>query len=187
MPATVTTGYPIDIRNAGPGARPVKGWATRKDAVAALAKMRATGHNCDPDVQVHRAVGPLGFRFWVLGLPNHHDVTTALTTDDGRWVVGRFYGGSPCFCATPCREPHPVPWVALGDELLPATFTHVTDTVPHAGVQRERYRTKSNGSCGRWVRTDDSVARCTCGFRAYTSTRDEARARARAHLADLSA
>lgn len=58
---------------------------------------------------------------------------------------------------------------------------HVTKTVPDAYNCGERYRAKSNGSCGRWVRTDDSVAQCICGWTALEDTRAEARRSARAH------
>lgn len=57
---------------------------------------------------------------------------------------------------------------------------HKTRTVPDA-YQSERYVTKSNGSCGRFVRGDTSTALCSCGWKWHAGTRTEARAAARAH------
>ena len=49
----------------------------------------------------------------------------------------------------------------------------------------DRYRTKSNGSCGRYVGTYTYGWICSCGARAITgSTRDEARRDARWHRDD---
>jgi hypothetical protein len=97
---------------------------------------------------------------------------TWLMCGDCRWARGRMIG--TYWSAT---------WAPLppsGGGLIPATFTHLTRTV-QAASRHERYRTKSNGSAGRWVMTDDSVALCTCGWKAHADTRDEARWRARSH------
>lgn len=76
-------------------------------------------------------------------------------------------------------------WVAgeVNDDGTPKTAApvqHKTRTVMDA-YQDERYVTKSNGSCGRYVKSDTSVALCTCGWKYHAGTRDEARAQARVH------
>ncbi|MGV9840036.1 hypothetical protein ACWDUL_38385 [Nocardia niigatensis] len=45
----------------------------------------------------------------------------------------------------------------------------------------ERYKTKSNGSCGRWVDTTMAKAECVCGWSAYADDRPLARLKARTH------
>ncbi|MGX6604798.1 hypothetical protein ACWKSP_22120 [Micromonosporaceae bacterium Da 78-11] len=57
---------------------------------------------------------------------------------------------------------------------------HKTRTVLNA-FRGERYVTKSNGSCGRWVDNDDSVALCSCGWKWHAGSRAEARGAARVH------
>ena len=47
----------------------------------------------------------------------------------------------------------------------------------------ERYKTKSNGSCGRYVPTMCAKAECLCGWIAYAGDRTEARNSARHHRA----
>lgn len=76
-------------------------------------------------------------------------------------------------------------WVAgeLNDDGTPKAappVEHKTRTVLNA-CRGERYVTKSNGSCGRWVANDDSTALCTCGWKWNAATRDEARVAARGH------
>jgi hypothetical protein len=76
-------------------------------------------------------------------------------------------------------------WVAgeLNDDGSPKVtpvVEHKTRTVLDAH-QSERYVTKSNGSCGRFVRSDTSVALCSCGWKRHAGTREEARSAARAH------
>lgn len=76
-------------------------------------------------------------------------------------------------------------WVAgkLNDDGSPKVapvVEHKTRTVLDA-YQQERYVTKSNGSCGRFVRGDTSTALCSCGWKWNAGTREEARAAARGH------
>src|SRR5258706_12131531 len=164
----VTTGLTLDLRHVNH--YDVQGWGTKRAALAALAALRETGRNVDGEIEAHRAETHL-FRFWVLGRPDHFNGYTYLMTTDGGWVRGRLtdaYTGATL-------------WTRLAGEVEPAIITHATRTVPHTGARRERYKTKSNGSCGRWVTSDDSVAICTCGWEQYASTREEARARAPHH------
>jgi hypothetical protein len=160
-------------------------WFSKKDAAAALRALQARGLNVDPSIELHPTRGRFG-RGWVIGRPDHFNGVTYLMTDAGAWVMGRLTDATPCYCATPCRGGHAAPWADLRSELEPAPFTHVTRTVISAH-QTERYKTKSNGSCGRYVRSDNSVALCTCGWKAWESTRDDARVSARAHLRDVAA
>ncbi len=159
------------------------GYGTKRAARDALAALRAEGRNHERDIDIMPARTPLA-RLWVVARQDHHNGTTDLMRHDGTWLRGRLHDATPCFHATPCRDPHPAPWTRLAGDPQPATFAHVTRTVPDAANQRERFRTKSNGSCGRWVRTDESVALCTCGWKSYAATRDEARGAARAHRAN---
>lgn len=180
MTTTALTGFTLNLRRSGYASAGVGAWGTKTDALAALSKMRETGHNCDRHIEVHRAETYLS-RFWAIGRPDHFNGITYLMTGDGRWVPGRLFDTGPCCCPSRC-EGHPAPWVILdARQVEPATFEHVTRTVPDRHNQHERYKTKSNGSCGRWITTDDSIAICTCGERWYRSTRGEAQAAARAH------
>lgn len=166
----ITTGLTLDLRHAQHA--DVLGWATKRQALAVLATLRETGRNVDVEVQAHRAETYL-FRFWVLGRPDHYNGITYLMADDGAWVPGRLadiWDGA-------------TPWTRLAGATVPAPFTHVTRTVPDSANRHERYRTKSNGSCGRWVITDDSVALCTCGWKTWHPTRADAQAAARTHRA----
>jgi hypothetical protein len=168
------TGYTLDLRRAQHG--DVAGWATKKSALAALATLRASGLNTDRDIEVHRAETHL-FHFWIIGRPDHYNGVTYLMTRDGGWVAGRLtdvYSGA-------------TPWSNLGRPIEPAATAHVTRTVSGGGNQRERYKTKSNGACGRWVRSDDSIALCTCGWKRWASSRAEAQASARAHRTEAPA
>lgn len=185
MTATATpTGLPLDLRQARAHARGVATWATKGDALAALAALRKRGLNVGQDIESHPARLNLA-QAWVLALPDHYNGIAYLMTATGEWVPGRLSGdASPCFCPETCgRWAHLTPWAPLPRPTVPATFTHVTRAVPYHNRQ-ERYRTKSNGSCGRWVRGDDSVALCTCGWSSYSSTRDEARSAGRRHRAN---
>lgn len=146
-------------------------WSRKGDAVAALAALRQQGLNVEDCVRIHPARNRF-FRFWVIARPDALAEMTWLMRADGSWVRGRLYDG----WADATWEYQP----PADGTTIPATFTHVTRTVPHHGRQ-ERYVTKSNGSCGRWVRGDDSVALCTCGWKTYGSTRTEVRAAARLH------
>ncbi len=182
MPAPAT-GVSLDLR--GARTREVTGWGTKQAALAALAALRDAGWNLDPGIEVHRAETHL-WRFWVVGRPDHFNGVTYLMTDAGAWVAGRLTDASPCWHATPCRGGHLAPWKRLDRPIEPATFEHVTRTVPDSANRRERHRTKSNGSCGRWVITDDSVAVCVCGWKRWESTRAEARLAARHHREEMS-
>jgi hypothetical protein len=167
---TITTGITLDLRRAQHSTAGVAAWGTKTAAVAALAALRASGLNTDRDIEVHGAETHL-WRFWVIGRADHYNGITYLMTDDGHWIAGRLtdaYSGA-------------VPWTALPREAEPPTTAHITRTVPDGGNQRERYKTKTNGSCGRWVRSDDSIALCTCGWKKWARTRAEAQADARAH------
>lgn len=160
-------------------------WGSKRDAAAALAALRVCGLNVADDIEIH-PTRTRSVRGWTIGRPDHFHGITSLMTDAGTWVPGRLTDPSPCWCSTPCRGGHAAPWADLGRDLEPATFTHVTRTVPHWN-RPERYRTKSNGSCGRYVRSDDSVALCTCGWKAHEDTREEARGAARVHRAEMAA
>lgn len=186
---TVTTGLPLKVArlDIAPGVE-AAAWATKHEALTALGELHTRGLNVDVEIEAHRVRLPLA-RVWVLARPDHYDGVTYLMTAAGAWLRGRLVDQAPCYHnhgTTSSWEAHPVPWQPLTADVFPAPFTHVTRTVPHSGPQREqeRYRTKSNGSCGRWVRGDDSVALCTCGWKRYEQTRPEAQAAARAHRAN---
>lgn len=49
----------------------------------------------------------------------------------------------------------------------------------------EVYKTKSNGSCGRYVPTMMAKAECVCGWNEYADDRSDARRRARDHRATI--
>lgn len=160
----------IDLRGAG-----IQGWALKKDAAAVLAKLRVRGLNVEKCIDIHPAETRLS-RFWVIGRPDPLAEFTWLMDRAGTWTRGRLYDG---YLDTPAT------WESMPTaERIPATFTHVTRTVPDTHNRHERYRTKSNGSCGRWVRSDESVALCTCPWRTYHSTRGDAQTAARAHRAN---
>lgn len=170
---------PLDVTAAAAGAR-FRLWWSKKDAQDALRALQVRGLNVDPTIELQPGRGRFGSG-WVIGRPDHYNGITYLMTDDGTWIAGRLTDATACYCATPCRGGHAAPWTDLRIEPVPAPFTHVTRTVPDAANRRERYKTKSNGSCGRYVRTDESVALCTCGWKSWESTRGEARASARVH------
>lgn len=60
---------------------------------------------------------------------------------------------------------------------------HRTRTI--AWTTGERYKTKSNGSCGRYVPITAAKAECLCGWSVYAHDRPEARERARTHRATV--
>jgi hypothetical protein len=120
---TVVTGVALDLRHARHVAAGVAGWATKKDAVAALAALRVCGLNLDSDIAAHRARAHLA-AFWVIGRPDHFNGITYLMTRAGAWVAGRLFDASPCWCETPCRDGHAAPWSSYGRDLAPATVTH---------------------------------------------------------------
>lgn len=163
-------GVPLDLRHVinldryDLATSPIKG-----DLMKRVAQMRDAGHNRGHRIETRQARKHLS-QVWVAGRTDHG--ITWLMTSSGAWVPGRL-----------TNTPRPATWQPTGGDVEAATFAHVTSTVPDAANQGEQYRAKSNGSCGRWVRTDESVARCTCGWRSYADTRNEARAAARAHRA----
>jgi hypothetical protein len=180
--SALKTGTRLDLRGTH-GPKRFRQFALKRDAVVTLRSLNERGLNisaAEPDaIEAHEVRHRFGWA-WVLGRPNHHDGVTYLMVDDGAWIAGRMYDASPCYHAEPCRGGHPAPWEDLRLIPEPATFTHLTRTV-HAANRAERYRTKSNGSCGRWVRDDDSIALCVCGWKTYTGTRAEAQTAARRH------
>lgn len=188
--SAVTTGTGIDLRPARISRRTVTDqvarWDTKGEAVAALAAQRGDGFNRTRDVEAHPTVAGRYSRLWVLGRPDHYAGVTYLMTRIGAWLPGRLTDATPCYHEPACRptDPdHAVLWLPLDRAPEPATFEHVTRTVADSANQVERYKTKSNGSCGRWVRTDDSVAVCTCAWKWHATTRAEARAAAAYHRA----
>ncbi|WP_280193247.1 hypothetical protein [Nocardia farcinica] len=78
-------------------------------------------------------------------------------------------------------------WDVLAALPLPAapkggwtgTGEHRTRTIEW--VTGEQYKTKSNGSCGRYVNTTLAKAECVCGWSAIVGDRGTARFRAREH------
>ncbi len=186
----VRTGDTLDMRAARVGADRVGAWITKAAALRTLADLRKRGLNVADDVAAHPVVKNLT-HVWVLGRADNFNGVTFLMTRDGRWVPGRL-DGRPCFHADGEHEPACkdnggyVTWEWLGGAAHDATFTHVTRTVPYHG-RHEQFRTKSNGSCGRWVMTDDSVALCTCGWERHGQTRAEAQGAARVHRAEVEA
>lgn len=155
--------------------RHVATWPTKQKAEATLRQLRARGLNVDKDIRGQRACCTPGIRPWVVTRLGDFG-ETLLMTEDGSWSAGQLLPERP--------GDHGAIWLpyesAERGELIPATFTHVTSTAYMAG-RTEQYKTKSNGSCGRWVLSQESVARCTCGWKRLTGCRDEARAAARYH------
>ncbi|SDT74194.1 hypothetical protein [Actinoplanes derwentensis] len=181
--ARAATGYTLQLTTfphavGRPAVKP-GGWPTKKAALTALGRMRERGLNCDPIIEVNRVITPLQ-QVWAVTFPDHYEVTTALMTRAGTWLRGRITDATPCYCEPRCKGGHPAPWTLLTPHPAPATFTHVTRTVLDPARQ-ERYRAKSNGSCGRWITPDQSIALCTCGWKAYENTRSDAQAAARVH------
>jgi hypothetical protein len=161
--------------------RKVATWATKQEAEEALRALQARGLNVDKGIRVLRGCCTIPLRCWVITRLGEFG-ETLLMAKDGSWVAGRLFPERP--------GDHGAIWLpyesAEQGETIPATFTHVTRTV-HDTFRIERYRTKSNGSRGRYVRGDDSVALCTCGWTAHEDTRPEAQAAARAHRAEVAA
>lgn len=163
----------VDVTSAG-SAADFTAWATKKAATCALKKLREQGLNVDDCVRIHPAHNRF-FQFWVIARPDALAEMTWLMRADGSWVRGRLHDGWDSTTWT-----HIPP---AGGARIEPTFTHVTKTVPYHG-RKERYRTKSNGSCGRWVMSDDSVALCACGWTSYAGSRSEAQASAQSHRAN---
>ncbi len=184
---TVTTGLPLEVArlDIAPGAE-IAAWATQREALAALAALRVKGLNVGGELEVHRVRLPLA-RAWVLARPDHFDGVTYLMTAAGAWLRGRLVDLGPCYHdhgRQPAWDAHPVPWQPLTADVFPAPFTHVVHVVRDSANRGERYRTKSNGSCGRWVDIDACVAVCACGWKRWESSRADAQARARYHRAN---
>ena len=165
MPAVTIAVRSGDLHTAS-----VRAFGLKRDAAAALAALRNAGTSREPCVSIHPAHTRLS-RFYVIGRPDPLAEMTWIMRGDGLWAVGRMYDDTGTGA----------PWTPTGAAPVPATFTHVVRTVNVAN-RHERYRTKSNGSCGRWVTSDDAVAVCTCGRKFWGSTRAEARAKGRYHV-----
>jgi hypothetical protein len=165
------TGFPINVAGIDWRGTGVAEYGLKRDAAAALAKLRASGRNVEPCVEAVQASTHISRRR-VITRPDPLSEFTWMMRPDGTWCRGRLtdqYDKPARWQTVPTPEP------------IPATFTHVTRTVVDSHNRHERYRTKSNGSCGRWVRSDESIAICACGWRSYGSTRAEAQAAGRAH------
>lgn len=162
----------IDFTGISPASADFVAWDTKKAAQAALKKLREQGLNTEDTVRIHPAFNRF-FKFWVIARPDGLAEMALLMRPDGSWLRGRLHDG----WGDPTWEHLPL----LGEYPIAPSFAHVTRTVPHSGARTERYKTKSNGSQGRWVTSDDSVALCVCGWKSYTSTRGEAQSAARHH------
>lgn len=171
----IPTGVSIDLRGVYESRAGYDTFITKGAAVTALKALQTRGLNVTDTISIHPARNAM-FRYWVIGRPDDLAEMTLLMCEDGTWARGRLWDGYDM-----ARWEH----MPLPAGPLPASFTHMTRTVPHTGAQTERYKTKSNGSCGRWVTSDDSVGLCTCGWKAYASTRQEARIRAADHRAEV--
>ena len=166
---------PRNTRNVGT-------WPTKQEAEKALRALRVRGLNVDKNIRIQRVCPSLPAHSWVIIRLGEFG-ETLLMAKDGAWSAGRLFPQRPSDLGAiwlPYES-------AEQGATTPATFTHVTRTVPHAGARTERYKTKSNGSCGRWVWSDDSVAMSTCGWESYQATRAEAQAAARVHRAKVAA
>lgn len=173
----IPTGVAIDLRGVINSHRVYATWHSKTAASAALKALRFRGLNITDTISAHPASSHL-FRGWVIGRPDDLAEMTLIMREDGSWARGRLWDGFEA-----ARWEH----MPLADGPIPATFSHVTRTVPHTGARTERYKAKSNGSAGRWIRSDDSVALCTCGWKAYAADRPEARGRATAHRMEVAA
>jgi hypothetical protein len=164
----------IDLRDHDIHAVGYQTWIRQSDAHAALKALRACGLNIEDSVRVHPARAFLA-DLWVIARPWRDAELTLLMHENGTWAAGRLWddtGRGAWWQHMPEIEP------------VAAQFTHITRTGNTAN-RREIYRTKSNGSCGRWTYSDDSFATCTCGWLSYTVNRAEARASARWHRTQM--
>ncbi|MGK5677628.1 hypothetical protein [Actinoplanes sp. URMC 104] len=162
----------INLRGVARAAAGFALWPTRKAASVQLAKLRADGLNVERDLlRFHPAVANLTAG-WVIARPDELAEMCWLMAADGRWARGRLVENYE----TGVWQHLPPP----GGGLLPATFTHVTRTAPYHD-RTQRYRTKSNGSCGRYVWSQETWSICTCGWSALGANPDEARWRGRQH------
>lgn len=110
---TAPTGSPLHLGHANHRANGVETWATKAEAMAALATLRAKGVNVARDVEAHSARTFLA-RFWVIGRPDHHEGVTYLMTEFGDWIAGRLTDSFD----------EATPWTPLGRPPVPATITH---------------------------------------------------------------
>jgi hypothetical protein len=154
--------------------RTVGMWPLKRDAETALRTLQARGLNVGKDVRILRAYTGLGRPYAITRIGEFSEVL--IMAEDGSWVAGRLFAERPGDRGA-VWDPYDS---ARAGETIPPTFTHITSTALMAG-RTERYKTKSNGSCGRWVVSDESVGRCTCGWKTYAGSRAEAQAAARAH------
>lgn len=72
----------------------------------------------------------------------------------------------------------------LGAQDAAVVVEHKTRTVLDS-YQSEIYKTKSNGSGGRWKSSEASTALCACGWRWNAGARSEARMAARSHRSEV--
>ncbi len=172
----IPTGIDIDLSGVLNSHRVYDCWPSKKAATAALKAFQQQGLNVTDTISAHPARSSM-FRFWVIGRPDDLAEMTLLLREDGSWARGRLWSDY-----TTSRWEH----LELVCGPIPATFTHITRTVL-AADRGERYRSNSNGSCGRWVRNEDAVALCTCGWKSYAANRAEARSSAAAHRAAVAA
>lgn len=184
---TVTTGLPLKVArlDIAPGVE-AAAWATKHEALTALGELHTRGLNVDVEIEAHRVRLPLA-RVWVLARPDHYEGVTYLMNEAGGWLRGRLIDVAPCYHDHGTQsswEAHPVPWEPLDVKVFPAPFTHVTRVVRDSANRHEQYRTKSNGSCGRWVENDAVVAVCVCGWKRWADNRTEGQSQARAHRAN---
>lgn len=167
----------INLRGVARGTASFTTWPTKKAAASALKALRDRGLNADDCIRIHPADTAF-FRRWVVARPDKRGEMTWLMRDDGMWIRGRLFDSwdSATWQHVPPTD----------GALIPPSFTHLTRTEPYHG-RREQYRSKQNGSCGRWVMSDESVALCVCGWKSYASSRGEAQATARSHRAAVPA
>ena len=104
---------------------------------------------------------------WVIARPDELAEMCWLMAKDGRWARGRLVEVSYEMGDWTHQPPS-------DGQLIPATFTHVTRTAPYHD-RSEHYRTKSNGSSGRFVWSDETWALCTCPWKKLGATTEEAR------------
>ena len=149
-------------------------WLRKRDATETLKALRVRGLNVNDCVRIHPARVSLA-HLWVIARPWRDAELTLLMCGDGSWAAGRLWDDTG----------QGAPWQHMPEiGPVPAHVAHVTRTA-HQANRREIYRTKSNGSAGRWAYTDDSFATCTCGWVSHAASREEARGSARWHRTEM--